>query len=256
MGLFDAFKGMQNHEAAPKKAGGHGSHWGAITGAESIVRSIILDAIRNPGESGAIKSGSKTVDAFLSKDEHVKACALTVSNRLLTAYPSIVDGIVHEVIIDGIDEWRNGLEAQIRCRLGPACLAFFDTLYFKNKRLYRKGKRYNFSLSAIAYRISKAEPRTMIDRDGRVLSTRGMAGFMPLQQGDIDDMAYTGPIKDFTVFRLWHSNCYRIRSPILRLDDGSDVDIYTYAPSRALSEYTPKIGDDMSGIVWLQGYLA
>jgi hypothetical protein len=64
-----------------------------------------------------------------------------VDGEIWTAYPFIAGGVTHEVRIKEIEEWTNGIEAQIHIVLEEALLAFFDTMYFKNKDAYKPGKK-------------------------------------------------------------------------------------------------------------------
>jgi hypothetical protein len=139
--------------------------------------------------------GSRRLDAHLSPAGPVRACTVTTDNCVWTAYP-FRDGIIHEIKLEVVDEWLNGIEAQIHCTLGDAAIAFFDTEYFKNKMAYRQGNSYKFSLSAFVYRLTRSEPQTFKDRDGRDITTKGMAALIPMNGGDVDDFIFSISVKE------------------------------------------------------------
>ncbi len=282
MGLFDMFKrgsgkesknvevpkkeslekAVQREEAPKsasqsKKAGGHGDHWLVIAGSGEEVQSLIFDSIKNAGLRGTVAYDGRDLNSYISSGDLLKTCSITVGGMVYTAYP-FADGIVHEITVEEVEEWRNGLEAQLRCTLGDACFAFFDTLYYKNRGKYTQGGTYRFSLSALAYNLKNAEPAVMKDRDGQEITTKGMAAFFPLNGGDIDDLMYYMPVKEVVELKFAGKDFYRIKATLLRISIEElyhDVDIYLYISKSATDGYVPKPGDDVTGALWLQGYM-
>lgn len=256
MGLFDSFKNKKDEKKKAKKPGSHGSHWDTLSDSDSELESFVIGAVKKSGQTESLERGSQRIDAYFSGGEHLRTCTVTVNGEIWTAYPFIADGIIHEVTVKGIDEWMNEMEAQIQCSLYEASVAFFDTKYFKNRDAYKPGEKYKFSLSAMAYSLSKTEPRIIEDKQGKQLSTKGMAAFFPFQQGDIDDFLFQVPVKEVTELEFENKTVYRIKAPLFRSDNGSrDVDIYIYASKNTTKGYIPASGDDVAGILWLQGYI-
>lgn len=255
MGFLDKFKKEPKKEK-PKKSGMHGSHWDTLVESDTELQSIVMGTVEKSESKESMKwSGDQKITAFFSSGEHLKTCTITVNNQIWTAYPFIHDGIIHEVTIEDIDMWLNELEGQIQCGLGGTSFAFFDTMYFKNKDKYKNGEKYNFSLSAMAYSLAKAEPKTIKDKEGRELSTKGMAAFFPFQNGDIDDFIFQVPVKEVMELKFENKDIYRIKAPLFRSNGSWDIDIYIYASKSTTKGYVPQAGDDISGIMWLQGYI-
>ncbi|WP_440947350.1 hypothetical protein ACSAZL_03485 [Methanosarcina sp. T3] len=253
MGILSCFIKKAEEEIKPKKAGGHGEHWLTALESDDEIPSSVIESIENPEFLEPLNQNSNKINAYFSQGEMLKICTITVNNQLWTAYPFAAAGIAHEIKIDSIEEWINEREAQIRCSLGDASLAFFDIMYFKNKCIYEQGKKYNFLLSALAYSLTKAEPKTLKDREGREFSTKGVAAFSPFEKGDIDDFVFQAPVKEVLESEFGNRTIYRIKTPLFRLND-EDIDIFIFALASATKGYVPSVGDDIEGILWLQGY--
>jgi hypothetical protein len=129
-------------------------------------------------------------------------------------------------------------------------------MYFKNRDAYKPGEKYRFSISAVAYALSRAESRVIRDIDGMRFSTEGLAGYFTFKEGDVDDLLFQTPVKDISAIRFGEKKVYRIRAALFRADYGvRDVDIYIYASEKATKGYVPRVGEDIGGVLWLQGYL-
>ncbi|MHC1757136.1 MAG: hypothetical protein AB9861_17190 [Methanosarcina sp.] len=261
MGILGCFKKKAKEEIKPKKSGGHGDHWLTVLESDNEIQSSVIGSIEKPEFVESLKQKDNKIKAFFSQGEMLKTCTITVNDQLWTAYPFVADGIPHEITIDGIEEWINEQEAQIRCSLGDASFAFFDTMYFKNRGIYEKGKKYNFLLSALAYSLTKTEPKTLTDRDGRELSTKGMAAFFPFGKGDIDDFIFQVPVKEVTELKFGNRTVYRIKvslfrkGPLYRLNGEDDIDLFIFVLANTTKGYVPAVGDDITGIMWLQGHV-
>lgn len=255
MGILSRFNKRAKEEIKPKKSGGHGDHWIAMLESDSEIQSFVIGSVENPEFIESLKQKDNKIKAYFSQGETLKTCTITVNDELWTAYPFVKDGIEHEIAIDGIEEWINEQEAQIRCSLGDASLAFFDTMYFKNKGIYEQGKKYTFLLSALAYSLTKTEPKTLTDRDGRELSTKGMAVFFPFEKGDIDDFIFQVPVKEVIESKFGNKTVYKIKAPLFRLDGEDDVDLFIFVLANRTEGYVPAVGDDITGVMWLQGHI-
>jgi hypothetical protein len=217
---------------------------------------MVFGALEKSASTESLRRGNQEIVAYFSSGEHLRTCAITVDGEIWTAYPFIAGGVVHEVRIKEVEEWMNGIEAQINGGLEEAAIAFFDAMYFKNKDAYKPGEKYRFSLSAVAYALSRAESRIIRDVDGMKFSTEGLAGYFPYRRGDVDDLLFQTPVKEVSEISFGGRKVYRIRAALFRADYGArDVDIYIYASEKATKGYVPRVGEDVGGVLWLQGYL-
>lgn len=205
--------------------------------------------------------------------------------ELVSAFPRASDGVEHVVDLEAIRLWPNRLEAQIEGLVGGGAvpITFFDTLFARHRGFYQKHRRYRFILAGFPYRIEVCEsPPVVIDDPERVsalrramnpddrneqpdsepliIQTKGMAALFPLSDGAGDDYEFQGPVKSITELDSEMLGCrtWRIRVTVARFGDLSDddFDIDLYVTDKVLEGGpTPKIGDDVRGIFWLQGYL-
>lgn len=240
-----------------KKSGSHGSHWECITGCDEDIQTFIVSTLSRLASSDPV--GTEGIVLNVSQGNPIATSAIIADYILTTAYPTILEGILHEVMVCDIWEWRNELEGQITGSIGPAVLSFFDTSYVKNRLLYNHGHSFRFSLAAIAYTISRVVSYDLGTPDGRIVSTRGMAAFLPVADGDIDDYMFQTTVKSVDKVKFDDKILYRIVAPLFRYQTETamiDIDIPIYISADILQGYFPVAGDNIKGSLWLQGYLA
>ncbi|QSZ68224.1 hypothetical protein RJ40_12330 [Methanofollis aquaemaris] len=258
MGISDALKNKSEEKKKPKKIGCHGSHWDTLVTSESEIQASIIDALEHPGDLKMVEKGRRTVLAAQSGGDPLKTCSVVVDQELCTGYPYITEGIVHDVEVEGVEEWMNEVEGQVRGHIGEAWLAFFDTRYFMNREKYLNGGRYRFSLSALAYQLRRANPGTVAGPDGRALSLEHMAAYLPFQNGDVDDFVFQTVVRQVKELTFGTRTVYQITAPLFRQMHGEghdDVEIMLYAAEHVTDGYVPAVGDPISGVMWLQGHL-
>ncbi len=251
--------GRRNETGANKKPGCHGDHWGCVTQSEDGILQAVKWALPAAEAPETLEWEGHEVTACIPESCSLTVCGITLDRSVWTAYPMALDGVVHEVTVDGIEEWANGLEGQVVGSIGPAFLAFFDTRYYRNAGRYRVGENYPVALAAFAYTLREAEPQTITDPEGRKHSTRNVAGYRPFPRGDVDDFVYQFPVKSVGTVQLCGRTVYRLLVPLFRLPDESgehrDIDITLYAAEHVTGGYVPRVGDAVTGVLWLQGTL-
>lgn len=261
MAMLSCSNEKAREEMKPEKAGGHGDHWFTVVESDNEIESAFFKGIENPESVESLEQKRDKIKAYFSKGEMLKSCTVTVNNEIWTAYPFVADGIAHEITINGIEEWTNEREAQIRCTLEGASLAFFDTMYFKNKGIYEQGKKYTFHLSALAYYLTKLETGDLLDRNITITPEKGAAGFFWFNKGDIDDFIFLAPVKEVTELKFENRIVYRVKAPLFRkgplyrLNGEDDIDLFIFVLASRTGGYIPAVGDDITGIMWLQGYI-
>jgi hypothetical protein len=200
-------------------------------------------------------------------------------NTLSSVYPFVTDGGQHSLIIRRINVWESGVEAQIEAELGPSTITFFDIAYAKHRLWYEAGKSYEFILVGIAYDARLPETmemevthhpdeiawdRVLAEKRGEpipeapsILSLRGMAMFMPIDEWDADDYSFRGPVKavkNVDIDMLGQQGWF-VKVTVMRFGD-HDVDLDMLITRRAWPhEDPPSVGKDIEGSLWLQGYL-
>jgi hypothetical protein len=205
--------------------------------------------------------------------------------ELASAFPRASDGVEHVVDLEVVRLWPNRLEAQIEGVVGNGAMpiVFFDPLFARHRGFYQKDGRYRFIFTGFPYRIEVCDSPPIVindpervramrratepqvsteetDSEPIVIQTKGMAALFPLQDAGADDYQFQGPVKSVTELDAKMLGCrtWRVRVTVARFSELSDedFDIDLYVTEKALeSGALPKIGDDVRGILWLQGYL-
>lgn len=244
----------QSESDRDAKSGSHGSHWDALVDEDEAIgravqRTIAAgEAVRAPSVDGRETVG------FRAGEGPVRSTVVTADGEMLTAYPA-AEGIEHEFAADETIPWANGVEAQLRGRLGPASVALFPTNFFARHDQTFEGDR-RVELAGLAYYCapqSGASDDAVAGVDGTdAADGDGVVGFAPFDRGDVDDYVFRTRAKAVTATAFDGRAVYRIRAPLFRRD-GEDVDVSLYAADRVLDGVVPDAGDDLEGVLWLQG---
>jgi hypothetical protein len=197
----------------------------------------------------------------------------------------VSEGVQHTIRLERVRLWPNRLEAQIEALVGAdeeLSITFFDPLFAANRAFYRKDEIYQFVLVGFRYDFEIVDPapividdmekvrrlRTMMYKDDPekrgtqvplVFETKGMAAFLP--RGDLaaDDYEFQGPVKSVTEFHteMFGQQAWRVRITVSRpASKDIDIDIDLCLTRKVLGDCRlPNIGEDVRGILWLQGYL-
>lgn len=235
------------------KSGGHGSHWDTLVEGDPEIKRTVMRTIENGELLDGPAVEEREITGHRAGDGPVETVGVTADGQIWTAYP-VVEGVTHEMAIDGLIPWANGVEAQLRGRLGPAELNFFPTNFFAESDEAFGGER-RVELAALAYDCGPVEAETIRDESGDELSTEGMAALLPFERGDADDYAFQTRVKEAEVTSFDDRAVYRLLVSLFRTEDGEDVDVSLYASEHVLGEYVPEVGDDVAGILWLQGHV-
>lgn len=146
---------------------------------------------------------------------------------------------------------------------------------------YQRGNRYDFILSGFAYTTRPAQIRELpytpnpdhiawqallaeargeeAPKPPVVLSMQGMAALLPIDDWDIDEYSFRGPVKSIKSFEdFLGQNGWLLRVTVMRLSsyETEDVDLDIVVTQRVWQyEAAPEVGMDVEGTLWLQGYL-
>jgi hypothetical protein len=239
-------------DAGDRKVGSHGSHWDGVTQTSEEVKTAMEAAVQD-GErfEGPAVDGGAVAGYEYPSDRSIRTCAVSLGATLATAYP-VGDGVVHEVAVERVVEWANGVEAQVEFDLAGEPLGAFDAGYYRHGgRNYVVGDTVSFELSAFAYDLERGEAENLTTESGEQFSTEGMAGVVPFEGGDTDDFVFRSTPKQVVETAFGNRTVYRLRLPLFR-DDGEDVDVQLYA-SDHVTGVRLREGRDVEGVIWLQG---
>jgi hypothetical protein len=88
-----------------------------------------------------------------------------------------------------------------------------------------------------------------------VIHIKGMAGFLQIKGSDDDDYSFRAPVVEVEEMEFLNEPLWRVRATVLRVDD-QEFDMNIYVTKKVMGDgRTPKMGDDIEGALWLQGYL-
>lgn len=260
IGFFDMFSIGRKKEERPKKTGSHGSHWDTLVEGDEAIHKCVTTTLetpelkeRNPGDpmelTGWFRGGEVGTCVITGTMENV--------HQLISAYPFIPKGTVHEVTVDGIEEWANGCEAQVLGKIQDARIAFFDTLYFRDKCQYPPGKPYRIALAGTAYSIRPSVLDPIRFDDGMVREyDPSFCGYIPWSRGDIDDIEFNAVIREVSTMSYEGQKISCLTVPLCRINfrgEMQEIEIPVYATERTLDGYIPQVGDRIAGFIWLQG---
>jgi hypothetical protein len=201
--------------------------------------------------------------------------------QLRAMFPFWLAGIRHRLVMLDVAVWESGVEAHISAGLGETDITFFDVHYLLNRGWYERGQKYDFILSGIAYSARAAEnveipfspPPDQIAWDTMLahecgeevqqtpttIRLDGAAFFLPISEWDQDDYSFRGPVKDVQPFDdFLGQRGWLVRITVMRLSDylTEDIDLNIVITCQAWERNSaPKVGEDIEGSLWLQGYL-
>jgi hypothetical protein len=198
-------------------------------------------------------------------------------NNIVSLFPFFGLGSQNTLIVWEVKVWVSGLEAQITANWGDSIITFFDSQFVINRAWYESGRSYDFILTGIAYNAKPAEIMEInfnrhpdqiawmnqllqknepVEKINCTVGLEGSMFLLPIQGWDADDYSFRAPIKSVTEFTdCLGQDGWRVRAPVMCFDN-NDADLDIVITRRAWSgSESPKVGQDIEGNLWLQGYL-
>ncbi len=274
------------------KEQGHGDHWNTITdGVESFMEENLADIIAKgkPQEIVDVKlkrrKNPKQILSLLSGEDDIKALVLNEVKKdkviLSSLYPYSDKGTVVELDLEYINEWSNGYETTLDVSTPSegVCFGFFDTMYFKNKDKYKKGKRYKFMLSALAYNCGSAQQESItLDEETSnklandfnkvngnqeeceelekpiTLDMSNLVALFPCSMDYPDDLQFVSPVSNVKLSSFAGMDLYKMNIYISRDEEPKEIKIPLYAKQSFFTR-EPKTNESISGVMWIFGHL-
>jgi hypothetical protein len=274
---------------------GHGSHWETLCDVHEYTQEQLAIDVEEGTLIGwwpcvDVVGGTDRTEsvACLQHGGHrltrqVLLVSVTPANchELFSGYPVALDGIVQRLTIERVEPWQYGIEAWVHARATSeqVPLTFFDTHYFADGAHLQPDAEIDVSLAALAYwlrpiqvrsfeiaegplweiererRREAGEPPESLDRPVSIHTTGG-AIFLPTGDEEApDDAQIQGVIEAIDCIEHLGQRVYRLEIVVMR--PGDDVfRLPVFAAERVLDGYVPRIGDDVEGIVWMQGRMS
>ena len=272
----------------------HGAHWDAFYGDQFNAEETVSHCIQNGQlvdrhDCIDVVNGTEraeTVFCIRNGEGPVFEDMLIVTdtpeqvNQFFSGYPMIRDGIFCQVEIEKILPWEYAIEAWIQAHI-LSCnvsITYFDTRFYAAGALLKAGQISDIVLSGLAYslapcaqsaidmssgalfemerqrRINDGETGEGINRPVQVVLS-GMAAFLPREGEQSSDAEFRGVIQAISQFKHRELSIYRLDVTIARHDDVA-FDFPIYVTEHVLNGYVPRPGEDVQGVMWMQGYLA
>lgn len=181
----------------------------------------------------------------------------------ISAYPYAVDGARHRLVIREVTPWEGEMEGWITASVphSDVTFTFFDTRFYANHSRYMVGEEAEFLLAGLAYG-AYVDERTALDLgNDRTLQLQGVAMLVHHDEADPDDYDFLAPVQASEPAAMGLFSLTRVTVTLLRPPCEDDIDrdvvVPLYVPERCWrSEARPEPGNDLSGMLWLQGRLA
>lgn len=271
---------------------GHGNHWETLCSAEDYVETKLQRDMQDAQLVGRadcidVEEGTdrtEQVACLRWGSDRLAHQILVVSNTakqrnfLFSAYPVVLDGAPTEVTISKVEPWEYGIEGWVHGSVTSegASICFFDTMYFAGTAGLKEGDVVSYQMAGLAYmlrpiqtrsfeiaegalwesvkqqRLDEGESMEQASRPVEVLRT-GSSVYLPHGSGDDrDDAEFQGVIEAINTFEHDGQKVYRLEMVLMRPGD-EEFRMPVYASERALDGYEPRLGEDVEGVMWVQG---
>jgi hypothetical protein len=283
---------MTTHEDEEVFDPDHGNHWDtlydmATIGNEIFVRDLQDGEVVDQHPCIDLAHGSdraETVTCLRWGNAPLVHDVLVVSDSqedcrfMFSAYPVILEGMRYRVTLDHFEPWPHGIEAwaHVRVTEAQAPVCFFDTRYYAGSAVYQPGQVLDVSLAGLAYFLRPIQMRSFEIREGplwemdrqrrleegeseeeasRPVTIHMTGGSIFVQLGGKnarDDAQFQGVIEAIASFLHDGQTIYRLEMTVMRPDDQS-FRLPVFISEYALDGYVPQLGEDVEGLLWLQG---
>lgn len=196
-------------------------------------------------------------------------------------YPYLDQGVQVRARLHRVAEFDHGLMALVEADIeladgGVLPLTYFEPLYARDWPHYAALDDTPLSLliSALAYSIEVIEPqmvpmnlqplREALSRagvrdlddapDDMSLSTAGMSVFVPADNERPDDWTFQGKLVSIEARSVCGEEAWQAKVRI-HASEGGDLQLPVLFTRAALHGCLPAVGDDVGGVLWLQGWL-
>jgi hypothetical protein len=268
----------------------HGDHWAALYGDNSDIESVIrrdlehsklIDSfdcadIFNETERGETVFCLRWGSGSMVEDLLVVTDTVDQTRVFFSGYPTIRKGIVHTVTVDGIEPWHGGIEGWMHIKVTDkeVPLSFFDVRHYAGSAALPKNQKIDVSLAGIAYSLEPMSQASFELSEGVLWDIRRqqrlkegadineasrpvtivMAALIP-NGGSCDNFEFNGIVNSIDSFEHSGHTIYNLEIVVMR-SGNVDFKLPIFASDVVLNGFVPRLGEDVQGVLWLQGYTA
>jgi hypothetical protein len=264
---------------------GHGDKWDTLNLKDAeIMSNVITTSLENGSllENHVYKdpNGKKNILPLIYPNESdIKVCTLNVTKRknlsLESMFP-LMKGIPNEVTLEKKYTWQNKIEGEVAFKAHGFDSFFFAPFYKQEFKDLKKGSRIKVYFSALAYSIEKAMMKFEVDKGpmydmqliefleknpkktkndfkNPIVHMDGLVVFFPTKYHS--EYEYRGTILELETIEFFGEKIAKTKVCIKRDEDRNDLMyINLYIPFNCFKGFKLKVGMDIQGIIWLQGY--
>ena len=270
---------------------GHGDHWETLYSPEEYIQEklprdlktgqLVCRAPCIDVEDGTDRT--EQVACLRWGGEQLANQIMVVSNSakqshfLFSGYPVALDGADVDVTISRVEPWEHGIEGWVHGSVTTegASISFFDTMYFAGSAALQENDVARFRVVGLAYWLRPIQLRSFEVKDGAmwewekqrrmeagespeeasrpvVMHMTGAAIFLPRTGDQCDEAQFQGVIETLDTFEHDGQRIYRMDMVLMRPGE-DEFRMPVYASERALKGYVPQLGEDVEGVMWVQG---
>jgi hypothetical protein len=272
---------------------GHGNHWCALCGEDADIGEIIarncegarlIDVhscvdVANGTERAEEVACLRWGTGSIVEDVLVVTDSPKQERFLFSGYPVIRDGIRHAVTVSRVEPWEYGIEGWLHVLVTEEeiPITFFDVRYYAGSSALQTGQQIDVSLAGLAYMLEpvtqssigigegplwEIEKRRRLENgESPVAASRpvtvvlsGMAALLPHGGEGCDDAEFQGVIDAISTVVHDERIFYRLEIVVLRAGDEA-FKLPVLVSDAVLNGYVPRLGEDVRGVMWIQGYL-
>ena len=178
------------------------------------------------------------------------------------AFPFVKDGRSMEVKVSEVVSGSGGREGWIVGETGGATFRFYDVLHSTGRSRYSAGETHEFIVNALALSLRRVQPLPVSTDpdDGDVLlrSLYGIRMYVPQKAGNRDCGSLQSPIDGPPKTLSYEEREFRCLPVSLYDEDAHRPTTDLLVASKIAAELGSSfdLGDELAGVVWLQGYSA
>jgi hypothetical protein len=272
---------------------GHGDHWSAVYGDETEIEPVIrrdlvesklidfytcADIVNGTERAEEISCLRWGVDPIV-EDMLVVTDSVQQNRNFVTGFPVLTKGIVHTAVVERVEPWEGGIEGWLHVNVTAeeVGLAFFDVRYYAGSASLVSGQQVNVCLAGLAYslrpmaqtsievvqgafwemekqrRLDEGESEDEASKPVTIMLA-GMALLVPRGGEQCDDAEFSGVIEAIQTFSHAGIPMYRLELVVLRAGDDA-FKLPVFVSESVLNGYVPRLGEDVQGVMWIQGHL-
>lgn len=274
---------------------GHADHWRALgldfDQAVEALNARLNEAFEPPSTLSRLGIPSLTLPAhpagrlLVGGTYHDRTATVIAADSeglvVVGFYPWLEQGAQVRASLTRVAEFDHGLMARIDAdvELSESVIipvTFFDPMYARDWPHYAAldDVRLSLLLSGLAYNIEVVEPMNFpldlgmlrealtkagineldVLPDTNLVNTQGMSMFLPAGDAKNDDWSFQGQLVAIEEHVVCGQEAWQAKVQVVG-SDGAGLQLPVLFTRAALRGRLPEVGDDVGGVLWLQGWL-